>query len=242
MGSTRREFIRQIGIVLASAMMAGCTGSGGASQPAPTSTSAPTPTSASVLTPTPECAPFEAEGNSSRERLRHCWISLDWLARQAENGYECGDQARAQLESAHRVVLDDLVEDEELQADVGEYMQSAFDEAVYHIWRSHAPITCYEVAGPFYHPESRGKLIQKANHLAEIAASGNVDPETVAQAQAAMERDMAFLGLSEPELEALYDGLATTGGNYPPFDEIELEVTPEAAQAAAYLVQLLSGR
>jgi hypothetical protein len=57
-----------------------------------------------------------------------------------------------------------------------------------------------------------------------------------------MERDIAFLGLSEPELEALYDGLATTGGNFPPFDEIELEITPKAVEAAAFLIQLLLGR
>jgi hypothetical protein len=98
------------------------------------------------------------------------------------------------------------------------------------------------VAGPLYHPESRSNLIQKANHLAEIAGSGNVDPETVAQAQAAIERDIAFLSLSEPELEALYDGLAATGGHYPPFDAIELKITPEAVKAASFLIQLLSGR
>ena len=144
--------------------------------------------------------------------------------------------------SAHRTALDDQVEDGELQADVGESVQSAFDEAAYHVWRSHAPLSCYEVAGPLYHPESRGNLIQKANHLAEIAASGNVDPETITRAQAAMERDMAFLGLSEPELEALYDGLKPTGGRYPPFDEIDLEITPKVMEAAAFLIQLLSGR
>jgi hypothetical protein len=181
--STRREFIRQIGIALASAVMAGCTGSGGAGQPAPTSTlapvptptsaptstptlaptltatpaptstPAPTPTPTPALTPTPECVPFEAEGNSGRERLRNSWMSLDWLAQQATVGLECGDQARVQLMGAHQAALQDLVEDGELQADVREYVQSAFDEAVYHVWRSHIPVSCYEVAGPLYHPE-----------------------------------------------------------------------------------------
>jgi hypothetical protein len=93
-----------------------------------------------------------------------------------------------------------------------------------------------------YTPASSGQLAQQASLLAEIAGSGDLDPTTVAQAQAAIERDIAFLNLSDAETQALYDQLvATAGGTYdfPPLDELDLEVTPEAAEAARLLVELL---
>ena len=211
MGSTRRAFIRQAGIALASAMVAGCTWI---------------------------CAPFKARGETPRERLRSCWLGLDWLVEQEQ---ECSDEARAQLRAAHRAALDELVGEGELPADVGTYVQSAFDEAVSHIMRGKSLVTCYEMVGlPYYRFKSRGKLIEQADRLAEIASRGSLDPETVAQAQAAIERDIAFLGLSPPELETLDDGLAD--GDVLSFEEIDLEITPQAVTATRFLVELLLGQ
>ena len=75
-----------------------------------------------------------------------------------------------------------------------------------------------------------------------MAERGDLDPVTVAQARAVIERDIAFLGLSDEETQALYDELTkAAGGTYafPAFDELEMEILPEAAEAARFLVELL---
>ena len=69
--------------------------------------------------------------------------------------------------------------------------------------------------------------MQQAALLEEMATEGDIDSETVAQAQAALERDITWLaqfhaGEEPGELEGI-------------------EVTPEAAEAAQILVELLLG-
>jgi hypothetical protein len=209
--TTRRDFIKSIGIAIASLVMV-------------------------------RCIPFGGQDDSPRGRLRNCWLQLDWLAQQTQGDYDRGDRAREKLAADHRAALDDLVAAGELDAAVADQMQVAFTEASHHVWRSNAPITCYEAVMVDYTPASSGQLAQQASLLAEIAGSGDLDPTTVAQAQAAIERDIAFLNLSDAETQALYDQLvATAGGTYdfPPLDELDLEVTPEAAEAARLLVELL---
>jgi hypothetical protein len=71
-----------------------------------------------------------------------------------------------------------------------------------------------------------------------MASSGSIAPETVVQVQAALERDVAFLNLSQAE-ELPFTRLAMTGGDYPAYDELELEIDPEAAEAAQFLAQVL---
>ena len=233
----RRDFIKQVGIALASMMMVRCTASPGGTQPDPDPNSTPAPTPPS----TPECVPFQATGESPRERLRRCWTSLDWLAGQAQNDFKCGERAQEQLVTAHRAVLDDLAGGGELRTEVGAYVHAEFDEAVSHVYRSSAPISCYESAGPIYRYESRSQLVEREKQLDEMASSGSISPETVAQVQAALERDIAFLNLSQAE-EMPYTRLAMTGGDYPAYDELDLEIEPEAAEAATFLFALLSGQ
>jgi hypothetical protein len=75
-----------------------------------------------------------------------------------------------------------------------------------------------------------------------MADRSDIDPATVSQARAGIERDIAFLSLSSDERNALYDSLiqaANQGAAIPPFDQLDLEITPEAAEAARYLVDLL---
>jgi len=84
--------------------------------------------------------------------------------------------------------------------------------------------------------------MQQVSLLARTAEHGEADAETIAQAQVAIERDIAFLALSEKETQALYDALAEAGGNphgFPPFEELELEMPPQATKAAHFLVELL---
>jgi len=90
-----------------------------------------------------------------------------------------------------------------------------------------------------YRPPSRQDMVARAELL---AGADDLDPDTVALAQTAIARDMAFLGLSSEETPALYDKIiqsSAPGTPYPRFEEVELEVPPEAAQVAQFLVDLL---
>ena len=219
MSYTRREFIKNVGVAFASLAMARCVcpiGGGGSKD---------------------EC-------DSARGCLRQSWMRLDWLAQETRDwdDYERGAQALDQLVADHQTALDELVATRELDTDVASQVQTAFSAAAYHVWRSNAPITCYEPVMVDYQPTSSSQLAQQAELLAEMAESGDLDPDTVAQAQAAIEQDVAFLNLSGAETQALYDALMTAAGDsytFPAFDELDLEITQEAAAATHFLVNLL---
>lgn len=218
MSPTRREFIKRVGIAFASLMAARCA-----------------------------CIPLIEAGSSGtpRERVRRSWQKFGWLEKQASDwsDYEKGDKARDQLKTEHRAALDELVAAGELDADVADLVQEAFDEAAYHVWRANCGMTCYEpMPGPEYTAYASSQLVQQAELLADLAGDASIDQDTVAQAQAAVEQGIAFLGLSNEEEKALYDELMEAAGesyDYPPFNELELEITPEAAEAARFLVELL---
>ena len=208
---TRREFIKGVGVAAASLVLLRC--------------SAP-----------------PSQDDSARGKLREAWMQLEWLAQQSTGDWERGDQARQELTAQHRAALDELVGAGELSPEVAEELQAAYDAATYHIYRSHAPITCYEPMIVDYAPSSSDQLTTQADLLAEMADQADLDPATVSQAQAGIERDIAFLSLSSDERNALYDPLiqaASQGEAIPPFDQVDLEITPEAREAARYLVELL---
>lgn len=208
---TRREFIKRVGVAAASLVLVRC----------------------SALSP---------QDNSPRGKLRRAWLQLDWLAQQSTGGWERGDKARQELAAQHRAALDELVAAGGLSPEVAEELQAAYDAATYHVYRSNAPITCYEPVIVDYAPSSSDQLTKQADILAEMADRGNLDPATVSQAQAGIERDIAFLGLSPDERQTLYDPLiqaASQGAAIPPFDQVEVEITPEATEAAHFLVDLL---
>jgi hypothetical protein len=187
------------------------------------------------------CVPFGGD-DSSHDRLRNCWLRLDWLAQQAKGDYERGEKARDELAADHRAALDDLVAAGKIGAGVADELNTAFGAAINHILLSNAPITCYEPVLVDYTPASSDRLAQQADLLAEMAEGGDLDPITVAQAQATIERDIAFLNLSDAETQALYDELIEAAGgirDFPSLDELDLEVTPEAGEAARLLVELL---
>lgn len=210
---TRRDFIKNVGIAAASLALLRC----------------------NAITP---------QGDSSpRGRLRRTWLRLDWLAEQSTgDSWERGQEAVQELSSQHRAALDDLVAAGDLTDGVAAELQAAYDAAAYHVFRSHAPITCYEPMIVDYAPASSGQLTAQADLLAEMAERSDLDPATVSQAQAGIERDIAFLSLSQDERNSLYDELiqaANQGSAIPPFDQLNLEITPQAAEAARYLVDLL---
>jgi hypothetical protein len=142
----------------------------------------------------------------------------------------------------HRVALDALVAAGEITAPVADHVQTAFEAAAYHVWRSNAPITCYEPVLIDYRPVSSSELILQADLLAELADENDWDPETVERAQDAIERDITFLNLDPQALEALYEALSASAEDayaIPAFEALDLEVTPEAAAAAVFLIDVL---
>jgi hypothetical protein len=208
----RRDFIKRVGIAFASLLAVRCVLPG-------------------------------RQDSSPRGRLRGCWLRLDGLAKAAANvdGYERGQRERDRLVADHRDALDELVSGGELAQDVSDQVQTAFTAAAYHVWRANAPITCYEAVMVDYTPASSGQLEQQAAALVEMADDGDLDPDVVARARAAIERDVAFLNLPSAELAALYDEIVSRveSDGVPPFEQIDLEITPEAARAAQFLVELL---
>ena len=146
----------------------------------------------------------------------------------------------------HRTALDELVTAGEISISVADLVQESYEAATYHVWRSNALITCYEPMMVDYAPSSAGVLVKQSEVLGQIAAQGTIDPETLAKAQTAMEHDMAFYDLSDEEVQALYDRVIQEsrelGQPIPSFDVLELELTPDARDAAQFILDLLTGR
>lgn len=193
------------------------------------------------------CAALTAlnRDDSPRGRLRQAWFRLSDLANTTKKNYERGEELLNQLTSDHRAALDDLIASGELETKVADPIQEAYEAASWHIWRSNAPMTCYEpMIGPEYTPSSSDQLAKQSEILAEMAGKSVIDPETLAQAQATIERDITFLALSDEDTQALYEKIRQAAGDagYPQLDEIDLEVSPEAAEAARYLVDILLGK
>lgn len=266
MAPTRREFIRRIGIALASLAAARCAWLGEKSIPTPEETvevicyepevmvtPSPLPTTQldkqeAILTAVAQGEDVDPEVARQalvafhRDRLRSCWYRFDWLVQQAQGNYERGDRAREELAAEHRAALDELVAAGELEAAVADELEVAFDVAADHILWSNAPITCYDTAMPDYTPTSAGQLVNQAELLEDLADDATIDQDAVAQALAAIERDITFLTMSNEEWQALYQELVEAAGeshDFPAFDDLELEITPEAVEAAKFLVELL---
>lgn len=203
----RREFMRNIGVALASLLTARCIVQPTCYTPAlPT----PMPTCYTATPPTP---------NPQWSALRDCWLALDDPALQS---FEETDFSR-ELCQRHADALDALIAAGELDPAVAAEMAVAFQEAVAHVQRQMA--SCYIALPPEYTP--RDDLVARAAALEEMAVRSEIDPATVEQARAALERDVAWL--------AQFHAGQTPGA----LDEVE--VPPEAAEAARILVDLLLG-
>ncbi len=230
--ATRRTFIRQVGIALASVAMSRC-------KPPVVTCYVPAETTA-----IPTRVGWD---DTARGRLRRCWQSFDWLEQETKDSWDAeqadpGEDALAKLTADHRAALDELVAAGELEAAVADEVQAAFNGAAHHVWRANAPITCYEPVLVEYTPTSAAQLVSQSAALAELAQAGDLDPETVARVQATIERDVAFLSLSSADEQALYEALIAAAGDsyaFPTFDELELDIPPEATVAARFLVNLL---
>ena len=211
MTASRRDFIRGFGVTLASLLATRCAKLPGASPDAPST--------------------LDVEKGSARERLRQSWLSFDRFEAEAKDDYERGSQARSSLLETHQNALAELVAAGELTQSVADQVQAAYDEAINHLWRRHSGVTCYTMTPlSMAYTGSRSQLLKQAALLAD---SSGLDPDAVTQAQAALAREMAFLSLSESTLR---DQLGSDAGVPPDF---EVDISPEALAAAAFLSQLL---
>jgi hypothetical protein len=154
------------------------------------------------------------------QALRACWLDLSDSRLQS---YQ--DNAFIKdLRQRHARALDALVTSGELESPVAEQIGIAFEQAVAHIQRQMA--TCYIALPPEFMP--REDLVKQAAALHEMAAQSDIAPATLTQAQAALERDLAWL--------AQFDSGQT------PADWATLTAPPAAIQAAHILVLLLTSK
>jgi hypothetical protein len=221
MDDTRREFMRSVGLtmlgLLGARTVAGCKRDGGATSPqdvrAADASSAPPvvaeagvggPTEEAVADGVPEAAPAaaadiataEASG-SGLDRVRACWFAL--LAWQAqENRWEVPQEEREadrdRRKAEHRAAIDAAVEAGELPPAIAERLAIAFDEAVFHVWRSSGGMTCYRmtiVGGRM--SESRARILERLKALKELADRGTVPEAAVAESRATLERELVLL-------------------------------------------------
>jgi hypothetical protein len=214
MSLQRREFIKSVGIGLASL----------------------------ILT---QCSRFSFSDDPLRDDLRDCWLKLPWLEEQTRLDMENSEDDRARLLKDHHSALNRLVRRGDISTPVADQLQVAFGEATYHVWRFNSGMTCYmPMPGPDYKPTSSSQLATQAEILLELTEYRTLDFNTIAQAKASIERDIAFLNLSRGDVEDLYAELMEAAGdtrNYPDFDDLELEVPAVSIDATHFLIEVLLG-
>ena len=243
MDTSRRDFMKLFGIGVASLLLTRCR----VFFPGQTITCyTPMPVVYPTGTPTPQPAWLDARG-----RLRVCWLRFGELAQKTSAGLNQGpdswdNRLGDQMIADHRAALDELVAAGELSRPVADLVQEAYAAAVYHVWRSNVPITCYEPMLLDYAPASADTLVRQSEILSGLAGQGSIDPQTLAKAQAALEHDMAYYDLSEADLQALTTRLLQAaqdnGSAIPSFDSVPLDVSPDARAAADFIMALLAGK
>jgi hypothetical protein len=253
--------MKLFGVSLGSLLLARCQRTATSTPPVTCYTIAPpthTPTSIPISTPPPVTCyavipltgtPPASGEISARNRLRVCWLRFDELAEKTSDGSNNGgdgdDPLGEQMIAEHRAALDEMAAIGTVSAPVADLIQEAYAAAVRHVWRSNAPILCYDMAFPDYAPASAENLVRQAETLEEVSGGGTVAPETVEKIRTALEHDLAFYALTDADIQALYDTLAAEygePGELPPaFEEIELALTSDVKTAAQFLLDLLMG-
>jgi hypothetical protein len=184
--------------------------------------------------------------------LRLCWLRFGELAQRTRDAALKGDNSGeedalgSRMIAEHRKALDELVSSGELTGPVADLVHEAYGGAVYHVWRSNAPMTCYEPTIVTYAPASADNLVHQSEILTRLAAGSTIDPETLAKARAALEHDLAFYALTDADVQALYERLLEeyreAGQTIPSFESVELTLTPDVQAAARFLLDLLIGK
>jgi hypothetical protein len=232
MSLTRRDFMKLVGVSVASLALTRCK----------------IPIGVTCYAPMPP-SPYPTDPVTASDRLRRCWLSFGNLA---EATLEEADQGSSentfgqQMIADHRAALDEIVASGELTLPVADLVQEAYSAAVYHVWRSNAPMTCYEPMIVDYAPASAAALVQQAEILNTLAIEIGIDPVTLEKARTAIEHDMAFYALTDEEVNALYERMIAewqSQGQAPTsFEQVDLELTAEAEAAARFIFDLLTGQ
>lgn len=183
MATSKRSFIRYVGLMLGSILATRC---------------APTCYTQTPPTPTPL-----SSGDPLWEALRVCWMDLQDPRLQT---FEDTDFTR-ELRRRHADALAALVAEEGLHPTVAENIGIAFEQGMAHVQRQMA--SCYMLIPPEFAP--REELVNQVAVLGEMAATSEIDPSTVARAQEALERDIAWLaefeaGMVPEELDDVHAG------------------------------------
>jgi hypothetical protein len=239
-----RKFMQLLGISLGSMLLARCQRIG---LPEPTTVMCYAPV---AITPVPGTG--TPTYLAARERLRLCWLRFDELAQKTADARDNGDDTwennpiGTEMNAKHRSALDALVGAGAITTPVGDLVQEAFSAAVYHVWRSNVPMTCYEPMMIDYAPAGAASLLRQSDALAEIADGATIAPETLAKAQTALEHDLAYYALTDAEVQALYDRLIEeyrdSGTPIPPFEAVELTLSSDVKTAAQFLLDVLMGK
>jgi hypothetical protein len=156
-------------------------------------------------------------GHPQWAAIRQCWKALERIAAAPMGKQDQVDD----LKQRHAEALAGLVADGDLEAALADEVGMAFAEAVAHVEGNMG--LCY-MAFPI-EQGPRQDLQQQLWALQEMAGQSGIDPATTAQVQAALERDMAWLGQSRAgaspgELEAV-------------------TASPSTSEAAGLLVKLM---
>jgi hypothetical protein len=244
MSVPRRNFMQLLGISIGSILLTRCQRTG---TPVPTVV-----TCYEMIANTPSPGTPTPTRIAARDRLRLCWLRLGELAQKTADARDRGDNSwednpiGAEMTAEHRSALDTLIWAGVISSPVGDLVQEAFSAAVYHVWRSNVPMTCYEPMMIDYAPAGAASLVQQSDALTDIAAGGTIAPETLAKAKTALEHDLAYYALTDAEVEALYEQLLAEykdeGKKIPSFEELELALTPEVKAAAQFLLDVLMER
>lgn len=229
MSISRRDFMKLVGVSISSLLLTNCNVT-------------PTPTCYAPIAPSPSPTPADP-----KSRLRQYWLSFGELAKRTQDAAVSGsseDEFGQELSQNHRKDLDVLIAAGSLSPSVASLVQEAYDAAVYHVWRSNAAMTCYEPMPVNYTPTSASILVKQADALNQFAAQGTIDPQTLENARKAIEHDMAYIQLSEDEVNALVQRITeewfNQGKGAPEFGELDLAVTPDAQAATQFIIDLLT--
>jgi len=218
----RRSFIKRFGVTLGSLIVSGSL---------------------------PGCGPRKGKMETDRSsntrplsapewgQLRQCWLDLrdlDVPEILGNNIIEAMRQhtnvralARDSLAKDHRAVLEALIEKGHLEEPIARQMQTAFEEAASQVISSAG--SCY--AFPPFERKVREDLMQRTVALNKTSA--DLDPATVAKAQAAIAQDLTFFATLN---EGHYDYSLLDKD----FTARHLTASPEALEAARLLTRLLA--
>jgi hypothetical protein len=151
------------------------------------------------------------------DALRECWVELEsGKARSLSDA-----PVPADLPQRHADALGKLVADGKLKAGVAEKVEAAFGQMLEHI--EGLGSMCY-IAMPC-ESMPRGDMMGQIAALEEMAGKSDIDPVTVAQVRASLERNIAWL--------AQFQAGENTGW----VDDIEVDTS--SAEAARVLIDLL---